>query len=91
MTRDDDTTTTTPLPRLPASVFRLTGERRAVCALEGGGVVEVVLAPTSTRTFMAPGAGGALGAHVWAPRTVCLQGPIVWNGARGVLEAADVC
>ncbi len=74
---------------VPASVFRLTGERRAVCALEGGGVVEVVLAPTSARTFMSPGVG-ALGAHVWAPRAVCLLGPIAWNGARGVLEAADV-
>jgi hypothetical protein len=74
---------------LPAHVFRVMGGRRAVCSVRGGGVMEVVLAPTSARTFMTPEAGAA-GAHTWAPRAVRLQPPIAWNAARGVLEAAGV-
>ncbi len=77
-------------------VFRVLGARRAVCWVEGGGVVEVVeqtIPETSTTSTVAQASERRpppLVGHLWAPKPVRFSGGMRWNAARGVLEVGRI-
>ena len=75
--------------RCNAAVYKVSGPMRLACWIQGGSVAEVVIVSSST-SHDHDLVEALRGAHLFAPISIFLEEPLVWNSNLGAFETTGL-